>query len=77
MVNESECFLLWAIPSWAQWGEAEAAERTDAELARVATPHLRPRERWHRFLLVDAPLSPMRTGRQPSRDDRHEGWDED
>ena len=28
----------------------------------------------HRFLLVDAPLSPMRTGRQPSRDDRDPAW---
>ena len=31
-------------------------------------------EQWHRFLVVDAPLSPMRIGRQPARDDRDEGW---
>jgi hypothetical protein len=29
----------------------------------------------HRFLLLDAPLCPFRTGRQPSREDRT-GWEE-
>jgi hypothetical protein len=77
MVNESECFLMWAIPSWAQWGEAEAGERTDAKLGAWRRHTYDLARAWHRFLLVDAPLSPMRTGRQPSRDDRHEGWDED
>ena len=76
MVNESECFLMWAIPSWAQWGEAEAGERTDPALARWRRRTYDLATKWHRFLLVDAPLSPMRIGRQPSRDDRHEGWDE-
>ena len=76
MVNESECFLMWAIPSWAQWGEAEAGERTDAKLRAWRRHTYELAGAWHRFLLVDAPLSPMRTGRQPSRDDRHEGWDE-
>ena len=33
-------------------------------------------EKWHRFLVVDAPLSPMRIGRQPARSDRREGWDD-
>jgi hypothetical protein len=76
MVNESECFLMWAIPSWAQWGEAEAGERTDPGLARWRRRTYDLATKWHRFLLVDAPLSPMRTGRQPAREDRHEGWDE-
>ena len=26
---------------------------------------------WERFLLVDAPLSPLRIGRQPHEDDRN------
>ena len=33
-------------------------------------------EKWHRFLVVDAPLSPMRIGRQPARSDRDEGWED-
>ena len=31
-------------------------------------------ESWQRILLVDAPLSPFRTGRQPTRADRAEDW---
>jgi hypothetical protein len=76
MVNESECFLLWAIPTWEQWGETERAERTDSDLARWRRRSYELSTNWHRFLLVDAPLSPLRTGRQPSRDDRTGGWSE-
>jgi hypothetical protein len=70
MCNDSEVFLLWAIPSWEQWGEYEQAQRTDADVARwraSATPRV---DQWHRFLLVDSPLSPFRTGRQPRESDR-------
>jgi hypothetical protein len=51
LADDSECFVLWAIPSWAAWAAVElvAARRT---------------------LLVDAPLAPMRVGRQPARTDR-------
>ena len=80
MVGGSECFLLWAIPSWNDWQTLEAAQsgRTSAPGALVAwRDHTQQRtERQHRFLLVDAPLSPMRIGRQPSREDRVEGWTE-
>ena len=80
MVGGSECFLLWAIPSWHDWQALEAAQsgRAPAPDALVAwRDHTQQRtERQHRFLLVDAPLSPMRIGRQPSRDDRAEGWTE-
>jgi hypothetical protein len=30
-----------------------------------------------RILLVDAPLSPLRIGRQPTRSDRDESWAEE
>jgi len=76
MVNESECFLLWAIPAWDQWAEAEAAERTHDALGRWRRHTYELATGWHRFLLVDAPLSPMRIGRQPTREDRHEGWED-
>ena len=33
----------------------------------LATPRI---EQWDRFLLVDSPLSPFRTGRQPLESDR-------
>jgi hypothetical protein len=64
MMNDDEALLLWAIPTWPQW----AAGESDRELARWRRG-LGARS-WHRVLLVDAPLSPLRTGRQPSRADR-------
>jgi len=70
MCNDAEVLLLWAIPTWKHWGEFEAAQRTDADVKHwrsVATPRV---EQWDRFLLVDSPLSPMRTGRQPHESDR-------
>jgi hypothetical protein len=69
MANDDEALLLWAIPSWQQWADGEA----DGDLARWrrslgATS-------WRRVLLVDAPLCPFRTGRQPQRSDRTDWQD--
>ncbi len=70
MVNDDEALLLWAVPTWQHWADAEKAFGSDdrlvhwrGELSEIVTA-------WQRILLVDAPLSPMRTGRQPSRADR-------
>jgi hypothetical protein len=71
--NDDEAFLLWAIPSWTQWGQAEHA------FQHGAAWRARRREAssaYSRLLVVDAPLSPLRTGRQPSRDDRDDAWSE-
>lgn len=70
MVDDDEALLLWAIPTWAQWGAAEAAHTTDDRLVSWRAGLRDTVSAWHRVLLVDAPLSPFRTGRQPSRDDR-------
>jgi hypothetical protein len=64
MTNDHEALLLWAIPTWQQWADGEA----DDDLARWRRG-LDPRT-WQRVLLVDAPLSPLHTGRQPERSDR-------
>jgi len=64
MTNDHEALLLWAIPTWRQWAEAET-DRDLAKWRRGLNPHT-----WHRVLLVDAPLCPFRTGRQPTRADR-------
>lgn len=68
--NDSEVILLWAIPRWEQWAELETAQRSHdglvawrARASTIATD-------WERTLLVDAPLSPLRTGRQPRVEDR-------
>ena len=76
MVNESECFLLWAIPTFKEWGECEEAQRSHSALSRWRRRTYDLSTHQHRALLVDSPLSPMRTGRQPSRDDRQPGWED-
>jgi hypothetical protein len=70
MVDEDECMLLWAIPTWQRWADFEQAHRSDVEVRawRMSVRDLV--ESWQRIVLVDAPLSPFRTGRQPSRADR-------
>jgi hypothetical protein len=75
MRNESECFLLWAIPTWDQWGEFEVAERADGPLRSWRRATYDRSVACRRFLVVDAPLSPFRTGRQPTVSDRVDNWD--
>ena len=60
MRNDDEAFLLWAIPTWESWAETEHAERMDCALRRWRTRTYELSEKWHRFLVVDAPLSPMK-----------------
>jgi hypothetical protein len=70
MGDDSEGLLLWAFPDWASWGEFE---RQADEARALLRWRKRARElgaRVQRFLMVDAPLSPLRTGRQPRESDR-------
>ena len=70
MVGEREVILLWAIESWEAWAEFEGAQRGDP-MVRDWNEQVRERsEELSRTLLVDAPLSPFRTGRQPRDSDR-------
>jgi hypothetical protein len=68
MHNQDECVLLWTIPSWEAWAgvEQELSHGRDV-LLPDSSAAIRGRMR---ILLVDAPLSPLRTGRQPNRNDR-------
>lgn len=75
MVNDDEALLLWTIPTWQRWADAEQAAGTDDALVAWRASLQDIVTSWHRILLVDSPLNPMRTGRQPSRDDRT-GWEE-
>ena len=75
MVNDDEALLLWAIPTWAQWAAAEAAHTSDDRLVRWRAGLRDTVTSWHRVLLVDAPLCPFKTGRQPARDDRTD-WED-
>jgi hypothetical protein len=73
MRNDDEAFLLWSVPSWERWGAAEAALRAGHPWRDRQRAAVRDRRR---ILLVDAPLSPLRIGRQPARSDRDDDWSE-
>jgi len=75
MVDDDEALLLWAIPTWQSWADAEAAHRDRTPL-RAWRTEIRPMvTRWQRVLLTDAPLSPLRIGRQPAVSDRTDWTD--
>lgn len=64
MGADDEVVALWGVPDWPTWSAFEArADRGGAP----GPDGVRSRQRW---LLVDAELSPLRTGRQPSAADR-------
>jgi hypothetical protein len=71
MVNDSECLVLWALPDWSTWAEIEQAWLADdSPLAGWRRTTQAMQADWRRTLLVDAPLAPLRTGRQPQVEDR-------
>jgi hypothetical protein len=76
MRDDDECIVIWAIPTWQHWAEFELAADRGA-LGPWVTARREVSTSFHRFLLVDAPLAPLRTGRQPVRSDRIDGWSED
>jgi hypothetical protein len=76
MGHDSEAFLLWSIPSWDQWAAAEQRLRQDTKPIAWRERNRAATNDFGRILLVDAPLSPLRTGRQPSRSDRDAEWED-
>ena len=70
MADDSEVLLLWAIPDWATWVAYERAWSPDGALASWRKTLLGLGARWKRQLLIDSPLNPLRTGRQPQLSDR-------
>jgi hypothetical protein len=69
MTNDSEAIVIWAIPDWATWADFERAW-DHGELSSWRSHLVGLGADVRRSLLVDAPLSPLRTGRQPSVEDR-------
>ena len=70
MSNDAECLLLWAIPSHVEWAAFERAGEGEGEIARWRTECHSAALDWQRILLVEAPTSSLRLGRQPSEADR-------
>jgi hypothetical protein len=75
MRDDDECVVLWSVPTWSAWADVQAVRQTDEGL-RSWTAAARAREiDRERILLIDGPLSPLRTGRQPQRSDRTDWTD--
>ena len=67
--RRGEVILLWAIESWEAWAEFEGA-RARTRSFHSWNEQVRERsEECDRILLIDAPLCPFRTGRQPQPSD--------
>jgi hypothetical protein len=70
MRADDECILLSACPDWSAWSAFEQAWHADGELAGWSKTLIDFGATWQRTVLVDAELSPMRIGRQPTTEDR-------
>lgn len=70
MVNDTEAIMLWAIPGWGTWARFEREDTPTGALAPWRSELVDLGARVRRTLLVEAPLSPLRLGRQPHVDDR-------
>ncbi len=70
MGNDDEALLLWSIPTWQQWADGEADRALQQWRGSLDALAL------DRIVMVDSPLNPMRTGRQPQRSDRVDWTDE-
>jgi hypothetical protein len=70
MADRSEAIVIWAIPDWPTWTAYEQAWADGGALAPWRASLLGAGARWRRQLMVDAPLAPLRTGRQPEASDR-------
>ena len=69
MINDTEAIVIWALPVVGGVGRFEQAwdgPQLAPWRARLVTLNADVQ----RTLMVDAPLSPMRTGRQPQVEDR-------
>ena len=64
MRADDEVVAIWGHPDWQSWRDTEEAYTSGGGFRSTM---IESRQRW---LLVDAELSPLRTGRQPAASDR-------
>jgi hypothetical protein len=70
MVHGTEVIVIWAFPDWATWIRYERAWAIGGEFSQWNKSLRAHQAVVRRSLMMDAPLSPMRIGRQPSVEDR-------
>jgi hypothetical protein len=69
MWQDTQCIVIWAIPDWSTWAAYEGAQ-DDERLADWRGAQHDLDVDCMRTLMVEAPLSPLRIGRQPEAGDR-------
>jgi hypothetical protein len=70
MTTDSECILVWAFPEWDKWIRYERAWAPGGELDPWHKTCVEMGASIDRTILMDAPLSPLKTGRQPQKSDQ-------
>ena len=69
MTNDTEAVVIWALPDWLTWADFERAW-DDGALSSWRSHLVGLGADVRRTLMCDAPLSPLRIGRQPQESDR-------
>jgi hypothetical protein len=70
MRAHDEVVVMRAVETWEQWAGSESADAASAKSLAVPESVRTDVVRLERILVVDAELSPLRTGRQPLASDR-------
>ncbi|HEV3227246.1 MAG TPA: hypothetical protein VGZ52_10435 [Acidimicrobiales bacterium] len=70
MADDREAIAIWTFPDWPTWVAYEQAWSETGAMAPWRAALLGRDARFRRTLMVDAPLAPLRTGRQPQAEDR-------
>jgi hypothetical protein len=68
--NDTEAILLWSFPDWRTWSSFESSWLSDGPLSPWRKVLIDAGAELIRTVLIDSPLNPMKTGRQPTADDR-------
>ena len=70
MADDRECVAIWTFPDWPTWVAYEKAWTPKGAMGEWRAALVDSDATFRRTLMVDAPLAPLRTGRQPQIEDR-------
>lgn len=70
MCDDSEAIAIWTFPDWPTWARYEHAWTAQGAMGPWRRTLMEMGARFRRTLMIDAPLAPLRTSRQPQLEDR-------
>jgi hypothetical protein len=70
MADDREVVAIWSFPDWDTWVGYERAWSAKGGMAEWREALIGVGAHFRRSLMIDAPLAPLRTGRQPRVEDR-------